>query len=63
MYSFLVNEKSEHKKAKGVKKNLVATTIHYEYKDVLLKKKCLSHSMNRIRSKDHRIGTYEINRI
>ena len=31
--------------------------------DVLLNKKCLRHSMNRIQSKDHRIGTYEIIKI
>ena len=33
-----------------------------EYKDVLLNNKCLRHSMNRIQSKDRRIGTYEINK-
>ena len=27
-----------------------------------LNKKCMKHSMNRIQSKDYRIGTYEINR-
>ena len=26
-------------------------------------KKCLRHLMNRIQSKDHRIGIYEINKI
>ena len=63
MYSFLVDDSSEHKKAKGVNKNVVAIISHSEYKDVLLNKKCLRHSMNRIQSKDHRIGTYEINKI
>ena len=63
MYSYLVDDNSEHKKAKGVNKNVVATISHNEYKDVLLNKKCLRHSMNRIQSKDHRIGTYEINKI
>ena len=53
-YSFLV-DKNEHKKAKGVNKNVAATISHNEYKDVLLKNKCLRHSMNRIQSKDHRI--------
>ena len=62
MYSFLVDN-NEHKKAKGVNKNVVATISHNEYKDVLLKYKCLRHSMNGIQSKDHRIGTYEINKI
>ena len=51
------------KKAKGVKRNVVAKISNNEYKDVLLNKKCKRHSMNRIQSKDHRIGTYEINRI
>ena len=63
MYSNLVDDNSEHKKAKSVNKNVAATISHNEYKDVLLNKKCLRHSMNRIQSKDHRIGTYEINKI
>ena len=42
-YSYLVDDNSEHKKAKGVNKNVVATIIHNEYKDVLLNKKCLRH--------------------
>ena len=63
MYSYLVNDNSEHKKAKSVNRNVVATVSHNEYKDVLLKTKCLRHSINRIQSKDHRIGTYEINKI
>ena len=63
MYSYLVDDNSEHKKAKGVNKNFVATISHNEYKDVLLNKKCLRHSVNRIQSKDHKIGTYEINKI
>ena len=60
IYSFLVDN-SEHKKAKGVNKNSVAS--HNEYKDVLSNYKYIRHSMNRIQSKDHRIGTYEINKI
>ena len=63
MYSYLVYENSEHKKTKGVNKNVVAAISHNEYKDVLLNKKCLRHSMNGIQSKDHRIGTYEITKI
>ena len=61
MYSYLVDDDSEHEKAKGENKNIVATIIHNEYKNVLLNKKCLRHSVNRIQSKDHEIGTYEIN--
>ena len=63
MYSYLVDDSSEHKKAKGVKKNVVATISHNEYKNVLLNKKCLRNSMNTIQSKDHRKEASEINKI
>ena len=62
MYSLLIDNNSEHKKAKGVNRN-VATISHNEYKDALLNNKCLSYSMNRIQRKDDKIGTYEINKI
>ena len=63
MYSILVDDSNEHKKAKGVNKNVVATISHNEYKDVLLNNKCLRHSINRIQTKNHRIETNEINKI
>ena len=63
IYSHLIGDNSEHNKTKGVNRNIVETIIHNEYKDVLLNKKCLRHSINWIQSKDHKIGTYEINRI
>ena len=62
IYSLLVDN-SEHKKAKGVNKNVVAAINHNEYKDVLLHNNCIRHSMNRIQSNDDIIGTYEINEI
>ena len=34
-YSYLVYDNSEHKKAKNVNKNVVATISHNKYKDVL----------------------------
>ena len=63
MYSLLVDDNSEHKKAKGLNRNVAATINHNKYKDVLLDNKCLRHSMKRIQSKDNRIGIYEINKI
>ena len=63
MYSFLADDSSEHRKAKGVNKNVVATISHDEYKDFLLNNKCLRHSINRIQSKNHKTGTYEIDKI
>ena len=44
-------------------KDVVAAIIHNECKDVLLNKKFIRHSMNRIHSKNHRIGTYKSNKI
>ena len=58
-----MDDNSKHKKAKGVNRNTAALISHNEYKDVLLNKICLKHSMNRIHSKYHKIGTYEINNI
>ena len=48
MYSYLVNGKSEHKKAKGVSRNVVPIISHNEYKDVMFNQKVLRNSMNRI---------------
>ena len=53
-HSFLVDN-NDHKKAKHVNKNVVETMSHYEYKDALLNKKCIRHSMNKIQSKNHRV--------
>ena len=44
MYSYLVDDISEHEKVKAAQKTVVATINHNEYKDFLLSKKCLIHS-------------------
>ena len=61
MYSYLVDDNSEHKK--GVNRDVAATISHNEYNDVLLNNKCVRYIMTRIQSKDHKIETYEINKI
>ena len=43
-------------------RSAAATISHNEYKGVLLNNKCIRHSMNRIQSKDHILGAYEINK-
>ena len=48
MYLLLIDDGSENKKTKGVNKIVVATKIHYKYKDIFLNNKCLRHLMNRI---------------
>ena len=42
---------------------LMIQQIHNEYEGVFLNNKCLRHSKNRIQSKDHRTGPYEIKKI
>ena len=48
-----IDNNSEYKKEKGASKNIGETKAHIKYKVVLLNKKCLMHSMNRIKNKDH----------
>ena len=57
MYLFLVDDSSDCKKGNGVNTNVVEKITHNEYKDVLLNQNCYI-----IQSKNHRIGTYEMNR-
>ena len=51
MYCYFVDGNSKYKKAKDVNKNVVETTCHNEHKNILLNKKCLRHSMNRVQIK------------
>ena len=63
MYSILVSNSSEYKKAKYVHKMFLLTECQNEYTDVSLNKKYVLYSMNRTESKNHKIGTYGINKI
>ena len=51
MYSLLVDDSSEHQKAKGVNRNAVAAMSNNEYKDILLNQKRLRNLMSRIQAK------------
>ena len=62
MYLYLIDDNGEHKKAKGVTRNVLATISHNEYKDVLFNKNFLRFFMNKTQSKDHKIWIYEINK-
>ena len=61
MYSFMKNDNTSARKAKGIKKSV--DLRHEFYKDVLVNKKQLRHSMHCIRSVNHQIGSYKINKI
>ena len=51
-----------YSKAKVVNKN-VDKKSQIEYKDVLINKKCLRHSVNRVLSESHRMRASEVNKI
>ena len=51
----LVDDNNKYEKVKDVNKKFVTTINDKVYKDVLLNKKCLRHSMNRIQRKDQKL--------
>ena len=59
MYSMKNIDGKECNAAKGVN---IATEFN-EFKDTLFNKKVVRHKMKRIKSKKHKIGTYEVNKI
>ena len=63
MYSSIVVDSKEIKKAKGVNKNIAEKIRHKEYLDVLFNKNMIRHKMKIIQSNLHRIGTYDIYKI
>ena len=59
MYSIKKSYGKEHNTGKGVS---IATEFD-NFKDVLFNKKIIRHKMERIQSKKHKLGTYEIDKI
>jgi hypothetical protein len=63
LYSYKMSGE-EHKKCKGVKKNVVKKTItHDDYKDCLFTKREHMRQMNVIRSHLHDMYTEEVNKV
>ena len=64
MYSYMKDNKKGGKTAKGIKKNIIKNNIKHEnYKQTLLENKQMHHTMKTIRSQNHQIGSYEINKV
>ena len=63
MYSFLVDDSREYKKAKDVNRNVVPTASYNDHKDIMLSNNCLRRSINKIQSKNHKTGKNEISKI
>ena len=64
MYSYIKDNQKGGKTAKGIKKNIIKNNIkHKDYKNVLLENKQIHHTMKTIRSSNHQLGSYEINKV
>ena len=64
MYSYIKDNNQVGKTAKGIKKNVIKKDItHENYKETLLNNKQMHHTMKSIRSNNHQLGSYEINKV
>ena len=63
MYSLIVASDEKIKKAKGINKNTVKNIRHKEYVDIFFNRNIIRHKMKRIKSKLHRIETYDVCKI
>ena len=65
-YSYLMDDDSEAKKAKGTKKYAIKKILKFkfnDYKDCLLKNEIVLKSQQRFKSETHNVYTEEINKI
>ena len=64
MYSYIKDNNEVGKTAKGIKKNIIKKDItHENYKKVLFNNEQMHHTMKTIRSNNHQLGSYEINKV
>ena len=64
MYSYMKDNDKGGKTAKGIKKNIIKKNItHENYKNVLFNDKQIHHTMKTIRSNNHQLGSYELNKV
>ena len=64
MYTYLMDDDSENKKAKGVKRCIAKRRLIFEnYKDSLFNNKTIMQSQLRFKSDHHNVYTEEVNKI
>ena len=64
MYSYINDNEQTARTAKGIKKQVIKKTLtHDNYKEVLFNNKQMQHTMKTIRSKNHQLGSFELNKI
>ena len=63
-YSYLMNDGSEHKRAKETKKCMAKREIKFKnYRDCLLKNDIILKSQQKFKSEAHKVYTEDINKI
>ena len=64
MYSYIRDNETGDKKAKGIKKRVIKKSItHEDYKKIVFMKQQMRHVFNVILSKGHQVGSYRVNKI
>ena len=64
MYSYIKDNQTGGKTAKGIKRNVIKNDIKPEnYKQTLFNNEQMYHKMKTIRSINHQLGSYEINKV
>ena len=64
MYSCIKENQQVGKTAKGIKKNIIKNELkHINYKETLFDNKQLYHQMKTIRSQNHQLASYELNKV
>ena len=64
MYSYIKDNNEGQKTAKGIKKNVIKQNIkHQDYRETLFNNQQMYHKMKTIRSQNHQIKSYEINKV
>ena len=64
LYSYMKDNQQGGKTAKGIKKNVIKKDIqHNNYKETLFNNEQMYHKMKTIRSENHQLGSYEINKV
>ena len=64
MYSYVKDNEKEDRTAKGIKKVVINKEIKHEnYKNTLFNNKQIYHQMKTIRSVNHQLGSYDLNKI
>ena len=64
MYSYVKDNEQTARTAKGIKKQIIIKDIkHEDYKEVLFNNKQMHHTIKTIRSNNHQLGSFELNKI